>query len=115
MCIVTTVVVPLKPEMVGAADKSFETKQHKIPQKSVVSPTFTRMQANMVKLREAFFYNFYCKCTKVMSWKDRVTKKMPTHRACRHNERCPGHPGRNRHSGMGVTRTHSHLSHSVAL
>jgi hypothetical protein len=37
------------------ADKSFETKQHKIPQKSGVSPNFTCMQANMVKLRGAYF------------------------------------------------------------
>lgn len=65
--------------------------------------------------KRGIIYNFCCKCTEIMSVKERVTKKMPTHLACRRNERCPDHPGRNHHSGMDVTRTHSHLSHSVAL
>lgn len=54
-----------------------------------------------------------------VTWKETVIKKEVTgcctHQACRHNGRCLGHPGRNHHSGMDGTRTHSRLSHSVAL
>ena len=53
-----TVIVPLQP-IVLSADKSFETKQHKIPQKYGVFPTFTCMQANTAKLRKAFFFTTF--------------------------------------------------------
>jgi hypothetical protein len=64
--------------------------------------------------------NFCCKRIKmIISDGERVMKKEVTrcltHQACRRNGRCLGHPGRNHHSGMGGTRTRSHLSRSVAL
>ena len=67
MCKVTTIVL-LQPTLVSA-DKSFETKQHKIPQKSEGSPTFTCMQANMVKLRGAIFTTFVAYAPKWWVWK----------------------------------------------
>lgn len=106
---VTTVVVPLQPKVLTNLLKPNSTKIWGFA--SFYIHTGKHGEAK----RGIFFYNFCCKCTEMMSWKERVTKKTPTHLACRRNERCPDHPSRNHHSDMGVTRTHSHLSHSVAL